>query len=69
MSESDTGQVSRFKIEHTEPITNVEGTTNTSDNSQDSSNSHNDGNQILFTAAAQETDKHKRRKNNSKREI
>ena len=50
---SDTREKSRFKIKHTEPSTNVEGTTNSGDNSQDGSNSHNNYNQTLFTAAAQ----------------
>ena len=59
MSNSDTEEISRFKIKHTEPVTNVEGTTNSRDNSHNASNSQNDDNQILFTAAAQKADKHK----------
>ena len=45
MSDSDTGQTSRFKIKHIEPVTNVEGTTNSGNNSQ------NDDNQTLFATA------------------
>ena len=59
MSNSDTEEISRFKIKHIEPVTNVEGTTNSCDNSHNASNSQNDDNQILFTAAAQKADKHK----------
>ena len=68
MSGSDTGERSRFKIKHSEPVTNIEGTTNIVDNSQNVSSSQNDDNQTLFTAAAQKVDKHKKRKNKSKRE-
>ena len=39
MSDGDTGETSRFKIKCIEPVTNVEGTTNSGDNS------HNDDNQ------------------------
>ena len=39
MSDSDAGEASCFKIKHIEPVTNVEGTTNSSDNSQNVSNS------------------------------
>ena len=62
MSDSDTGETSRFKIKRTEPVTNVEGTTNSGDNS------HNDYNQTPLTAVAQKADKHKKRKNKRKRE-
>ena len=60
MSDCGTGETSRFKIKHIEPITNVDGITNSSDNSQNASNSQNDDNQTLFTAAAQISDKHKK---------
>ena len=62
MSDSDTGETSPFKIKHTEPVRNVEDTTNSGDNSQNASNSLNDDNQTLFTAAAQKFGKHKKRK-------
>ena len=52
MSDSDTGETSRFKIKYIEPVTNVEDTTKSGDNSQNASNSQNDYNQTLFTAAA-----------------
>ena len=47
MSDGDTGETSRFKIKHIEPVTNVEGTANSGDNSQNASNSHNDDNRTL----------------------
>ena len=56
MFDSVTGETSRFKIKHIEPVKNVEDTTNSGDNSQ------NDDNQTLFTAAAQKVDKHKKEK-------
>lgn len=56
MFDTDTGEICRFKMKYIEPITNVEGTTNSNDNS------HNNDNQILFTAAAQNTDKHTQEK-------
>ena len=56
MSYSDTGETSRFKTKHIEPVINVEGTTSSGDNSQ------NDDNQTLFIAAAQKADKHKKKK-------
>ena len=59
MSDGDTGETSRFKIKHTEPVINVEGTTNSGDNSQNVNNSQNGDNQTLLTAAAQKADKHK----------
>ena len=68
MSVSDTGETSRFKIKHIEPVTNAGGTTHSGDNSQNASNSYNDDNQTLFIAAAQKADKHKKRKNKRKRE-
>ena len=68
MSDSDTGEISRFKIKHIEPVTKVEGTTNSNDNSQNVSNSQNDDNQTLLTAAAQNADKLKKRKNKRKTE-
>ena len=68
MSDSDTEETSRFKIKHIEPVSNVEGTTNSGDNSQNVSNSQNDDNQTLLTAAAQKVDKHKKRKNKRKKE-
>ena len=52
MSDSDTGETSRFKIKHIDPVTNVQDTTKSGDNSQNASNSQNDYNQTLFTAAA-----------------
>ena len=55
MSDSDTGETSHFKIKQTESVTNVEGTTNSSNNSQNVS-------QTLFTAAAQKANQHKRKK-------
>ena len=61
MSDSDTGETSRFKIKRTEPVRNVEGTTNSGNNS------HNDDNQIPLTAAAQKAGKHKKIKNKRKR--
>ena len=63
MSDSDTEETSHFKIKHIEPVTNVEGTTNSGDNSQNVSNNQVDDNQTLFTAAVQKADKHKKRKN------
>ena len=66
-SHSDTGETSRFKIKHTEPVTNVEDTANIGDNSQNTSNSQNDDNQTLFTATAQKVGKHKKRKNKKTR--
>ena len=68
MSDSVIGEISRFKIKHIEPVTNVEGTTNSGDNSQNVSNNYNDDSQTLFTAAAQKADKQKKRKNKRKRE-
>ena len=62
MSDSDTGEASCFKIKHIEPVTNVEGTTNSGDNSQNLSNSQDDDNQTLFTAAVQKADKNKKEK-------
>ena len=56
MSDSETGETSRFKIKYTEPVKNVEGTTNSGDNSQNVSNSQNDNNLTLFTAAVQKAD-------------
>ena len=44
MSNSDTEEISRFKIKHIEPVTNVEGTTNGPDNSHNASNNQNDDN-------------------------
>ena len=38
MSDSDTGETSRFKIKHIEPVTNVEDTANSGDNNQNASN-------------------------------
>ena len=60
MFDSVTGETSRFKIKHIEPVKNVKDTTNSGDNSQ------NDDNQTLFTATAQKVDKHKKRKNKRK---
>ena len=68
MSDSDTGETSRFKMKHIEPVTNAEDTATRDDNSQNASNSHTDNNQTLFTASAQKVDKHKKRKNKRKRE-
>ena len=68
LSESNTEETSRSKIKHIEPIANVDGTTNRGNNSQDASYNHNDYNQTVFTSAAQETDKHKKRRNKGKRE-
>ena len=68
MSDSDTGETSRFKIKHIEPGKNVADNTNSRDNSQNASNSQNDDNQTLFTAAAQKVYKHKKRKNKRQRE-
>ena len=62
MSDSDTGETSHFKIKYIEPVTNVEGTTNSGDNSQNVSNNQDDDNQTLFTAAVEKADKHKKRK-------
>ena len=62
MSDSNTGETSRFKVRH------IEGATNSGANSQDASNSHNDDNQTSFTAAVQKSDKHKKRKDKRKRE-
>ena len=50
--ESDNGEASRFKIKHTESITNAEGNTKSGDNSKDANNSHNDGNQTTLTTEA-----------------
>ena len=66
-SHSDTGETSRFKIKHTEPVANIEDTANIGDNSQNTSNSQNDDNQTLFTATAQKVGKHKKRKNKKTR--
>ena len=63
MSGSDTGETSRFKTKHIEPVTNIEDTTNSGDNSQ------NGDNQTLFTAAVEKADKHKKRKSKRKREL
>ena len=60
MSDSDTGETSRLKIKHTEPVANVEDTTNSGDNSQNASNSQDDYNQILFTVATQKEKKIKK---------
>ena len=65
MPGSDTRETSCFKIKHIAPITNVEGATNSGDSSQDASNNHNDE---PFTAAAQNADRHRKRKNKRKRE-
>ena len=43
-------------MKYIEPIANVEGTANSNDNSQ------NNDNQISFTAAAQNADKHTQKK-------
>ena len=59
MSDSETGETSRFKIKYTEPVKNVEGTTNSGDNSQNVSNSQNDDIQTLLLAATQNADKQK----------
>ena len=59
MSDSETGETSRFKIKHTEPVKNVEGPTNSGDNSQNVSNSQNDDIQTLLVAATQNADKQK----------
>ena len=56
MSDSDTGETSRFEIKHIEPVTNAEDTANSGDNNQNASNSQNHDNQTLFTAAAQKVD-------------
>ena len=63
---SDTREKSRFKIKHTEPSTNVEGTTNSGDNSQDDSNSRNNDNQTLFTAAAQKKNRQSQKEKKQK---
>ena len=62
MSDSDTGETSRFKMKHIEPVTNAEDTATRGNNSQNASNSQIDNNQTLFTASAQKVDKHKREK-------
>ena len=62
MSDSDTGETSRFKMKHIEPVTNAEDIATIGNNSQNSSNSQIDYNQTLFTASAQKVDKHKREK-------
>ena len=62
MSDSDTGETSRFKLKHTEPVANAEDTANSGDNSQNASNSQNNDNQTLFTAAAQKLGKQKEKK-------
>ena len=70
MSDSDTGEASRFKIKPTESVANVEGTTNNGDNSQNPSSSQNDDNQILFTASLQKADKYrKKKKTNQSRKV
>ena len=69
LSDSNTEETSRSKIKHIKPIANVGGTTNSGNNSHDASYSHKDYNQTVFTFAAQETDKHKKRRNKGKREI
>ena len=51
MSVSYTGELSRFKIKHTEPI-----------NSWDASNSHNDDNQTPLISAAQKRQTQKEKK-------
>ena len=68
MSDSDTGETSRFKMKHIEPVTNAEDTATRGNNSQNASNSQIDNNQTLFTTSAQKVDKHKMRKNKRKRE-
>ena len=55
MSDSFTGETSRFKIKHGESVTNAEDTANSCDNSQ------NDDNQT-------QVGKHKKRRNKRKRE-
>ena len=54
LSDSDTGGKFRFKIKHIEPTANVQGSTTSGDNT-------------LFTAPAQKTDRHKKIKNKRKR--
>ena len=60
MSDSDTGETSCLKIKHIEPVTYVDGTSNSGDNSQNVSNLQDDDSQTLFTAAAKKADKPKK---------
>ena len=59
MYDSDTGETSRFKMKHMEPVTNAEHTATRGNISQNASNSQIDNNQILFKASAQKVDKYK----------
>ena len=62
MSDSDTGETSRFKMKHIEPVTNAEDTATRGNNSQNASNSYIDNNQTLFTASHKKLTNTKREK-------